>query len=379
MRVWRVSGISGMGGWMRKAGWLGLIAGLILLTGVMPVQAQGPVEVYAQRAADGLAAGLTRLTFVDSVTGSMITADVSGERFTVAGGYLIYSDPVTGTIYRAWPGGRIEPHPFIQPAPETRRIDWVVSPDGEWIAWTLTNAVSGGLQTITTLARADGTAPRVILTDGPDAFMRVVPLALTNAWVFYYDRQPQGVGDFFFYPQYAAIYRLDAGAEAPQPALLPFEPNCLCGAGFSPNGQYFARLERVTEAGGYDLRLWDLAAGIDTYAPALGVQYTLAGGVLVAPDGSRAVYSLANGLAVDSATSGRERYMLALMDARAGEQRALLYNQLLVPLLPLAWTEDGGGVLLYNPRQDGTWKLNIESGEVLQVSSATWIATFNPR
>jgi hypothetical protein len=135
-------------------------------------------------------------------------------------------------------------------------------------------------------------------------------------------------------------------------------------------------LERVSEAGGYDVRLWDLAAGIDTFARSLTVNYEVAGAVLVAPDGSRAVYSLANSLTADSAGSGRERFMLALMDARTGEQRELIYNQLLVPLLPLGWTEDGGGVLLYNPRQDGTWKLSIETGEVLQVSSATWIGIF---
>ena len=46
---------------------------------------------------------------------------------------------------------------------------------------------------------------------------------------------------------------------------------------------------------------------------------------------------------------------------------------LLVPLLPLEWMEDGSGVLLYNPRQDGTWKLTIASGEVRQVAGATWL------
>ena len=86
---------------------------------------------------------------------------------------------LTLQVLRGFLERRIEPHPFIQPAPETRRIDWVISPDRQWIAWTLANQTGEGLQTITTLARADGTSPRVILTDGPDTFLRVMPLALT--------------------------------------------------------------------------------------------------------------------------------------------------------------------------------------------------------
>ncbi|GAB4573587.1 MAG: hypothetical protein Kow0077_16440 [Anaerolineae bacterium] len=363
-----------------RAGWLlmlaGVLAGVLLpASGIGQAQTTSTMwrEVYVRRNESDLAAGLARLYFIDVVTGEAVTADVSGERFTIAGDYVMFRDPATGTVYRAWPDGRVESHPFIQPAPETIRIDWVVSPNGEWLAWTLTNQTSGGLQTVTTLARTNGTEPRVILVDGPDPFLRVVPIALTNDWVFFFDRQPQGVGEYFFYRQYAAIHRLDVGAEAPEPRLLPFEPNCLCGAGISANGQYFARLEQVGDAGGFDVRLWDLPAAVDVFAPSLPVNYQAAGAVLVAPDGRRAVYSLANNLAVDSADSGRERFMLALVDASTGEQRALLYNQLLIPLLPVGWTDDGQNVLLVNPRQDGTWKLNIEAMQVRQVSSATWI------
>ncbi len=354
---------------------------LVLLVGLIgePVaQAQrgyqSPVEVYVMRAPPHADGGLSRLFFIDPVTSEAITADVRGDRFTIVGDYVLYQDPVTQAMFRAWPDGRAEPHPFIQPAPETQRIDWVVSPNRQWIAWMLTNRVAGGqIQTITTLAHADGTAPRVILTDGPDAFLRAVPIALTDAGLFFFDRQPQGVGGYFFYPQYASIYRLNTDAEAPTPELLPFEPNCFCGAGISADGQFFARLERVSDRGGYGLRLWDLAAGVDSFAPSLAVAYEMAGAVLVAPGGRQAVYSLANNLAIDSAGSGRERFMLAVMDAESGTQRPVLYNHFLVPLLPLAWTEDGSGVLLYNPRQDGTWKLILETGEVRQVAGATLV------
>lgn len=370
-----------MKGWLMRSRcfiWMSVV--VALLFGSMPTaHAQqsrpAPIEVYVQRDVAELPSGMARLLFVNTVTGEIQTADVAGDGFTIVEGYVMYRDPATGIMYRTWPDGGTETHPFIQPAPETERIDWVVSPDHQWIAWMLTNRVSGGIQTITTLARADGTAPRVILTDGPDAFVHAVPIALTDDWQFFFDRQPQGVGNYFFYKQYASLYRLDAGAEAPQPTLLPFEPNCFCGAGIAPNGHYFARLEQVTEAGGYDVRLWDIPANVDTFARSLNVNYEAAGAVLVSSDGRRVVYSLANDLAVDSAGSGRERFMLALMDVTSGEQRQLVYNQLLVPLLPLDWTEDGGGVLLVNPRQDGTWKLNLESGDIRQVSAATWVGT----
>ncbi len=368
---------------MTSALWLRvglLLCALFLLLGLVAGAAiaqrgyDAPVEVYVARGSLGGVGGTSRLFFVDSVTGEVLTVDVHGQRYTVVGEYVLYQDPDTGALLRAWPDGRTEPHPFIQPAPETERIDWVVSPDRAWIAWTLTNQAEGGqLATVTTLARADGTEPRIILTDGPDAFWRVLPLALTDERVFFFDRQPQGVAGFFFYPQYASLYRLDAGTGATQPELLPFEPNCFCGAGLSADGQFFYRLERVDEAGGYDARVWDLAAGVDIFASSISPPYRLAGAVLVAPDGRRAVYSLANNLTIDSADSGRERFMLALIDAEQRVQRPLLSSPSLVPLLPLAWTEDGQGVLLYNPRQDGTWKLILETGEVRQVAGATWV------
>ncbi|MFC1959965.1 hypothetical protein ACFLYO_04575 [Chloroflexota bacterium] len=332
------------------------------------------VEVYMMYTPSDAPEGMTRLFFIDSVTGDMTAADVRGERFSVVGSYVIFVDPDSEIIYRVWPDGRVEQHPFIQPAPNTQRVDWVVSPDGEWIAWMLTNQVEGGmLQSTTTLARPDGTAPRVILTDNPDAFLHTVPIALTDDWTFFYDRQPQGVGAYFFYPQYAAVHRLEAGEEAPEPELLPFEPNCFCGAGISSNGEFFARLEKVSDSGGYDARLWNLPADVDDFAPTISPNYEAAGAVLVADDGSKMVYSLANDLAIDSAGTGRERYMLALFDTATGEQHPLVANPLLIPLLPLAWTEDGSGVLLYNPRQDGTWKLDFATGEVRQVAGATFV------
>ncbi len=367
--------------------WAAIAAVMLAAAGFFPVQGASvaqeagmkPVEVYVMRTPSGAASGMARLFFVDPVTGEMATADVSGERFTVVGGYVLYEDPASGAIFRAWPDGRVEPHPFIQPAPETRALDWVVSPNGEWIAWMLTNDVSGGLQSITTLARSDGTEPRVILTDGPDAFLHAVPIALTDDWTFFFDRQPQGMRSFLFYPQYASIFRLDAGGEASRPALLPFEPNCFCGAGISANGAYFARLEKVSDDGGYDIRVWDLAAGIDTFVLTLPTTYRLAGDVLVSGDGRRAVYSLANNVTLDSAGSGTERFMLALVDTGTRQQRPLLSSPLLIPLVPLGWTQDGGGVVLVNPRQDGTWKLNIETGEVRQVAGATWVGLIASR
>lgn len=348
-----------------------------------PVMAQavsnGAVEVYAQRDWPGYEPGVARLSFVNSVTGDTTTTDARGEGFTVLGGYVLYRQPETGIVYRAWPDGRTEPHPFIQPAAQTEAVAWVVSPDGQWVAWTLTDVTADGqLITSTSLARADGSDWRVVYTDGPDTFWRVVPLALTDAQVLFFDRQPQGVAGFFFYPQYASVYRLDAALDGAQPSLLPFEPNCFCGAGVSADGRYFARLERLTDDGGYDLRVWDLNTDLDAFVPSLPARYQLAGSVLVAPDGERVVYSLANNLTLDSAGTGSERFMLALAEVGAGEQQTLLFNPLLVPLLPVQWTEDGRGVLLTNPRQDGTWKLLLETGEVRRIAEATYIGLLRP-
>ncbi len=293
------------------------------------------------------------------------------------GGYVLFQDAEGGTLSRAWPDGSTEPHPFIQPIPETARIDWVVSSDGQWIAWTRTDRTADGqLTTLTTLARADGGDQRVLLQDGPDAFLHVVPLALTDDGTFFFDRQPGGLGGFFFYPQYADVHRLRPGQSAPE--RLPFEPNCFCGAALSADGQYFVRLEQVSDAGGFDARVWDLAANVDTFAPTIAPPYALAGAALVSAEGERVVYSLANNVTLDSAGSGRERFMLVVVEAKEGVQRPLLETPLDRPLLPLAWTDDGHGVLLYNPRRDGTWKLDLDTGEVRQVASATLVGVIQP-
>lgn len=339
---------------------------------------QGPIEVYVERSPVDAPAGVARVWFLNMASGEQRSFDVQGDGFTLVGDHVLYSDPATLAVFRIWPDGRVERHPFVQPAPETKRIDWVVSPDRAWIAWTLANQASAGqIQTVTTLARADGTEPRVILTDGPDSFLRAVPVGLTNDGVFFFDRQPQGVGDYFFYRLYASMYRLDTTGETLDPQFLPFEPNCFCGAGISDNGRYFARLEQVGEAGGFDVRIWDLGAGVDAFAQTIPAQYQHAGGVLVSDDGRWVVYSLANNLALDSANSGRERYMLVLVDAASGQQRTLLFNPLLVPLLPLKWTEDGRGAILYNPRQDGTWKVILETGEIRKVAEATFVGVLD--
>ncbi len=361
-----------------RTGKLNILALLVVSSlGFLPVALaqrnyNAPIEVYVLRALPNAEAGAARLFFVDPVTGEAVTADVRGDRFTVVGGYVLFQNAEDGTLSRAWPDGRVEPHPFIQPIPETARIDWVVSPDGQWIAWTRTDRTADGqLTTLTTLARPDGGDQRVLLQDGPDAFLHIVPLALTDNSTFFFDRQPGGLGGFFFYPQYADVHRLRP--EQPAPERLPFEPNCFCAAALSADGQYFVRLEQASDSGGFDARVWDLAANIDTFAPTIAPPYALAGAALVSPEGERVVYSLANNVTLDSAGSGRERFMLVVVEAKQGEQRPLLETPLDRPLLPLAWTDDEHGVLLYNPRRDGTWKLSLDTGEIRQVASATLV------
>jgi hypothetical protein len=158
-------------GWRRFV-WLIVAAGLAVGGGGgAAVRAQQVlsdlVEVYVMLAPPDGQAGLARVYFIRMVTGDVLSADVRGGRFTLVGEYVLYEDPDTRALYRLWPDGRTEHHPFIQPAPETERIDWVVSPDGQWIAWMLTNRQADGqLQSVTTLARWDGTQPQIILTDG---------------------------------------------------------------------------------------------------------------------------------------------------------------------------------------------------------------------
>ncbi len=327
------------------------------------------VQVFLQRETG--ADGADQLTFINPLTGEPLTVDVRGERYTLAGDSVLYFDPSSNALRQAFPDGSLRAHPFIQPGPNTRRLDWVLSPDFSRIAWTLTEGQSDSLTTLTTVAFLNGTNPRPILTDGPRNGIRALPVAFSaDSTVLYMDFQPDGIGDYTPYPQYAGMIAVDIGTGAWD--YLPDEPSCFCGAGFGAG--YFARLKVNDALTGFDLHLYNLAGQVHQVIPAQVLRdYTQAGSVLISPDGRQAVYVLAQ--VRDFGRPGQSvRTMFMGADLQTLTQSPLT-DPVSTYLEPLAWTEDNSAVIFTSRQTDGTWKIYPAQGRLEKVSEATLLGT----
>lgn len=336
-----------------------------------PVSAQENTafwQVFLQR--DVTETGDDRLTFINPFTGEEVTVEVSGERYTPAGDHVLYFDPTASRVMTAQPDGTVNEHPFIQPGGDTRRVDWLVSADHTLIAWTLTNGQTG-LITTTTVANLDGTSPRQVLVDGPRDSIRALPVAFnTDNTVLYMDFQPDGIADFTPFPQYAGLFALNLATGKWE--RLPGEPGCFCGAGFGAG--LMLRLVVSQDLSGFDARVVNLAGAVQQTIPALSMRnYTQAGDVVIAPDGTKAVYALAQVRDFGQPQQSIQT-VFVLVDLKAMTQTALT-EPITTFVEPLAWTEDNTAVLFTSRQRDGTWKISLNDGTLVKIAEATYLGT----
>jgi hypothetical protein len=351
---------------------------VVLLLVVAPVSAQDdggaststPQYVFLERGIDNT--GLNHLIFVDTLTGEETDLEVYGQRFALYDRNVMYFDPVNQRVMLASPDGRTREHPFIQPEPDTRRVDWAIDRTATKIAWTLTNAdAQNQLSTITTVANIDGTEPQQILVDGPSANgIRALPVAFSpDLTKLYMDAHPDGIDQFTAFNQYVSIFEVDI--ESGEIQSLPEEDGrCICGAGLGSN--IFLRLRRPENLEGYDVHIYDLSAGFDTVLPALQLNnYSVGGGVLIAPDGTRAVYALAR--VSDFGTPQQSiQTVFVLVDLLSMTQEALT-RPITTFVRPAAWTEDNSAIIFTSPTQDGTWKISVGEGRLERIATATYL------
>lgn len=327
-----------------------------------------PWQVFLQRDIDSL--GADRLIFINPFTDEETSVEVNGERYTPAGDGVIFFDPGANRVMVAMPNADVREHPFIQPGNDTRRVDWLVSPDHSTLAWTLTGGDTG-LTTITTVANLNGTNPRQVLMDGPRDGIRALPVAFNaDKTVLYMDFQPDGIADFTPYPQFAGLFALDLASGSWE--RLPGEPGCFCGAGFGAG--LLLRLAVSPDLSGFDLRVVNLEGDVEQTLPGLRLRnYTQAGDVVISPDGTRAVYALAQ--VRDFGRPGQSiQTVFVLVDLQTQTQTALT-EPITTFVEPLAWTEDRSAVLLTSRQRDGTWKISLGDGRLVKVAEATYLGT----
>lgn len=328
-------------------------------------------EVYLER--DIAPDGLDRLVFLDVLTGETTSAEIYGERYTPTIRGVIFFDYVTNRVMLARMAGDVIPHPFIQLDDGAHRVDWVVAADGRSIAWTLTYGAFNALTTRTYTATVDGANLREVLIDGEREGLRALPVAFTvdNAYLIM-DIHPDGVGRFTAYTQYAGLFRLNLATG--EVNTLPGEPACFCGAGIRAGR--FLRLALTDDLTGFNVRVYDLSGERDFTIPALPrSNYTQAGAILIAPDGTLAVYALSQ---IDDFGTPRQRVetVFMLVDLQAMTQRPLT-----VPLTdyvqPVHWSEDNSAIIFTSPQRNGTWKIDLNTGDFTRIARLTYIGTLS--
>lgn len=345
---------------------------LVILLGLMVALSQAQSlenstwEVYIEYNIDDL--GTDRVQFINLITGDVTLTDIDGENYTPLDNYLLYYDRINGMVMTARPDGTLTPHPFIQLG-AARRVDWIVSSDQRLLAWTLTYDSDEGLTTVTSTATPAGTNQNLVLTDGPrNDDVRVLPVAFTveNSSLLM-DSQPDGIGELAPYQQYANLFQLSLIDGTITPAQDA--PTCFCAA--SLRAGELVRLAITSDFSGFDVSVYDLATQQSQLIPSIGlVNYTQGGNILISPDGANAVYALSQ-IEIE-ATEPTVRTVIMLVDLQTSTQRQLS-DPLDTYLRPIRWTEDNTAVLFGMPDRNGTWKIDIVTGELVRVANATYI------
>jgi hypothetical protein len=106
------------------------------------------------------------------------------------------------------------------------------------------------------------------------------------------------------------------------------------------------------------------------------IGFTQGGDVLIAPDGTRAIYTLAQIRGFGTPAQSVQT-VLVLIDLENYTQEALTdpANTL---FRPIAWTDDGASLIITSPSLDGTWKVELADGSLRLIADATFIGTLMP-
>jgi len=354
---------------------LSLLIAITLL--IAPAYAQDAVEnhpfsVFVENSIDET--GLDRLIFVDLLTGETTDVTVYGERYTIFDEHVLFYDYAQRSVRLLSPEGVLSDHPFIQMRADILRVDWVIADDRSQIAWTFTGTdAQGRLQTNTFVANPAGTDIREVYTDVDEEnrTVRALPVALdvqNNTLIM--DVQPDRISEFTPFKLYARLFAVDltTGETAP----LPDETGrCLCGA--DVRNQTFIRPQLTDDLEAYDIIIHDLQAGINNTLPALrfNTRYET-GDIIISPDGNRAIYTLSSVEDFGRPTQSINTLFI-LVDLTAFTHQPLIQQPIRTFVIPVGWTDDSSAIILTNPNQDGTWKINIADRRLERIADATYI------
>ena len=344
---------------------------LLFVLNVVSTEAQGGAAVFIDRN------GAMALVFVDLNSGKQTRLEVNGERFTVLGDSVMFFDARNRSVKLASPDGELATHPYIALTASETRAEWAISADGKRIAWTtIEGNAPAAISTVTRVADIDGANARTVFRETRQDGVRVQPVSFSlDGSRLFMDYHPDGLDTLVVFPQYAGLFALDLSVEDPQAsmAFLAGEPGDFTGAGFGAG--YYLRLGVSRELNGFDLQVTQLATNAEWEISASGGGYSIAGDVLVSPDGRYAVYAQAALQGIGTGTAQAETVIMRV-DLAEMSQSALT-GPLEGVMRPVAWSEEDTAVVLVNASRPGTWKARLSDGRVQQVAELTYIGQVN--
>lgn len=347
---------------------------------ISTAQTLRPIEVFADH---NRADQTVTLYFTSALTGLSTPVTLAGfrpddyllERLSLTPNGVLYFDTLTQSARLALPSGQIVPHPFI---PQQRDglavVDWILSPDRQSIAWV--EVFPSAEAWLSNVYIADINGNQITPLPAPplsqaNPLGRFLPIALTNDRqnLFYDAGYPVGnrpASQFFRQYTELGVYRAEVGGYQ----TLPSEPACVCGGGVGDNGASLLRLRPL--ALGFELTWVLLNNGTSTSIPFESAFSFAQAGDLFIPDGLPfAVYSQAQNLTSDDPsvqfalvgvdfTTRSQRYWVA-----PSRQRFTVVQVL----------ENGATLILAEVYEGGTYKFNLQNGNLTQLSPNTWLGT----
>lgn len=326
--------------------------------------------------ADPSSPGETDVIFVDLLTGEPVSVSTAGERYTLLDDAVLYFDIADQQVKLIKPDGVIREHPFITMSSADYRLDWTVSDDRRQIAWAVSHrAADQQLTTFIMLADRSGSRIRQLLAYGPREGVRLLPVAFgADGTTLYIDVHADGAESATLYTRRSNMFLLDFGGDSVATRLLPGAASCFCAVGFGRD--IMLRLAPSGEPDSTQVEIYNIQSGAArVIAPVSRGDYDEAGNVLLSPDDSLAIYALTRASGFRAAEQ-ELRTVLVLADIVNARQRVLGGA---VPALarPIMWTEDNSAVLFTLEGRPGAWKLQLDDGEAVKVTDATYLGSLN--
>lgn len=350
------------------------------------VQAQQPVkiDVFIEQDRD---AQQVRVYFTNSRTGLSSVASIDNfsrqlnvmEEVTLAANGVIFRSPVSPNLQLISPNGNIVNLDFIPQQPENiLRIEWAISPNGRTIAWAELFFQNNAWQASMYVAQIDGSnlrqLPPLPVPDTRTPRTRIAMIAVSDNGnrVFFdleHPTEQRESNDYFINYWSVWAYLNQRGRYDPLPTDSTV--NCFCAAEIGQDSRTFVRLEEPVFGTGYITRFRDLDdIRRDLRLSAFNTQFTQAGNILINATGTRALYTMAR-----QGTNTEEdplTFALVLADIDDNIHRVVTTTPL-QNLQAMAFINGDQEAIVIDTTNNTTYKLNIETGELLPVADLMWL------